>query len=149
MRLIPLVLCLALAACATTTGAKPPVTFVQSTSESRNTVVIDVRDGLNHVMAMKALTDALGLHSTVEIVDPHAGFAMTAWAASVGHDGVPDLRYRTRFVAQFLGDDWRKLQLRHEANWSRGQEWDIGFDSAQLDTMSTELRLKLGRRPEH
>jgi hypothetical protein len=45
----------------------------------------------------------------------------------------PDLRYRTRLTARFLGDDWKKLQLRHEANWARGDEWDVGYDVAQLD----------------
>jgi len=72
---------------------------------------------------------------------------MTAWLASLVRDGVPDLRYRTRFVARFVGDDWRRLQIRHEANWARGEEWDIGYDAAQLDAVSAELISRLGRRP--
>lgn len=146
MRPFPLLLALVLAGCATA-GGTPPVTFVQSTSESRNTVVIDVREGFSHASAMRTLVDALGANYIVEITDPRAGFAMTSWAASTARDGVPELRYRTRFVAQFMGEDWRKLQLRHEANWARGQEWDVGFDAAQLDSMAAGLRLKLGRRP--
>jgi hypothetical protein len=62
-------------------------------------------------------------------------------------NGVPDLRYRTRFVAQFTGDDWRKLQLRHEANWAHGEEWDVGFDAVQLDSVANDLRTKMGRKP--
>ena len=146
MRSSPLLLSLLLAGCAST-GGTPPATFVHSTAESRNTVVIDVREGLSRPAAMRALTDALGVNYTVEITDPRAGFAMTAWAASTAREGVPELRYRTRFVAQFMGEDWRKLQLRQEANWARGQEWEVGFDAAQLDSMSMELRAKLGRRP--
>jgi hypothetical protein len=147
MRSSSLVLSLFLAGCVSTGGAAPPATFVHSTAESRNTVVIDVREGLTRPVAMRILTDALGVNYTVEITDPRAGFVMTAWAASTAREGVPELRYRTRFVAQFTGDDWRKLQLRQEANWARGQEWEVGFDAAQLDSMSTELRSKLGRRP--
>ena len=71
---------------------------------------------------------------------------MTAWQASLLRDGVPDLRYRTRVTARF-GDDWKKLQLRHEANWARGDEWDVGYDVAQLDSVTTELRAKLGKKP--
>jgi hypothetical protein len=59
---------------------------------------------------------------------------------------VPDLRYRTRVTGKFVGDDWRKLQLRDEANWQRGSEWDVGYDIAQLDSVAAELRTKLGRR---
>ncbi|MDB4884888.1 MAG: hypothetical protein JWN79_326 [Gemmatimonadetes bacterium] len=146
MRVSPLVLSLLLAGCATA-GGNPPATFVHSTAESRNTVVIDVREGLSRAAAMRTLTDALAANYTVEVTDPRAGFVMTAWAASTAREGVPELRYRTRFVAQFTGDDWRKLQLRQEANWARGQEWEVGFDAAQLDAMSTELRARLGRRP--
>ena len=122
----------------------PPSTFVQSTAEARAARVIDVRDGLPHAQAMKLLTDALGERYTVEVIDPRAGFVMTSWQASQLRDGVPDLRYRTRITAKFLGDDWRKLQLRDEANWARGEEWDIGFDAAQLDLTTDELRGKLG-----
>jgi hypothetical protein len=60
-------------------------------------------------------------------------------------DGVPDLRYRTRLIARFMGDNWNALQLRNEANWARGDEWDIGYDAAQLDTVSTLLRQRLGK----
>ncbi len=146
MRPHVLLLALSLAGCASS-GAAPPSTFVRSNAESRTTRTVDVREGFTKATAMRTLTDVLALHYTVEITDPRAGFAMTSWEASLVHDGVPDLRYRTRFVAQFLGDDWRKLQLRHEANWARGDEWDIGYDAAQLDSVANELRLKMGRHP--
>jgi hypothetical protein len=94
---------------------------------------------------MRALTDALGQRFTVDVVDPRAGFVMTAWQAAI-RDGVPDLRYRTRVTARFLGDDWRLLQLRDEAHWARGDEWDIGYDAAQLDSVAIDLRAKLGKK---
>ena len=146
MRLPLCALLVVLASCVSG-GPKPPDTFVQSTAESRNTRVIDVRDGFTKATAMRALTDALGTHYTVEVSDPRAGFAMTAWEASLVRDGVPDLRYRTRFIAQFLGEDWKKLQLRHEANWAKGDEWEVGYDAVALDSVATELRAKLGRKP--
>ncbi len=128
-------------------ASAPPATFVRSTAESRTTRVVEVREGLSHPQAMRLLTDALGQRYTVEAQDPRAGFAMTAWQATLVHEGVPDLRYRTRITARFLGEDWRRLQLHGEANWARGDEWDVGFDSAQLDSAVADLRAKLGRRP--
>jgi hypothetical protein len=135
-----------LAACASVGGA-PPASFVRSNAEGRTTRTIDVREGLGRAASMRALTEVLGTRYSVEVTDSRAGFAMTAWEASLVHDGVPDPRYRSRFIAQFLGDDWSKLRLRHEANWARGDEWDVGYDAGQLDSMSAELRAKLGRRP--
>jgi hypothetical protein len=133
-------------ACASSGGA-PPETFVQSTADLRATRIIDVREGFTHAQAMRVLVEALGQRYTVDVADARAGFAMTAWRASLVRDGVPDLRYRTRMSARFIGDDWRKLQLRGEANWARGDEWDIGVDVPQLDSTTSELSAKLGSRP--
>ena len=141
-----LILVLGIVGCASAAN-NAPTTFIRSTSDAQVTRVIDVRDGLSHAQAMRLLTDALALRYTVEVVDPRAGFAMTAWQASIQRDGVPDLRYRTRITGKFIGDDWRKLQLRHEANWQRGSEWDIGYDAAQLDSVASEIRAKVAKRP--
>ena len=106
---------------------------------------VEVRDGLTHQQAMRTLVDALSQRYVVDVVDPRAGFAMTTWQASLSRDGVPDLRYRTRFVARFV-DDWRALQVHSEARWARGDEADVGYDSAQLDSLATDLRGKLGKK---
>jgi hypothetical protein len=133
-------------AVAASVSAAPP-TFVRSTAESQVTRTIDVRDGLTHAQAMRLLTDALSQRYTVDVTDPRAGFVMTSWQASVLRDGVPDLRYRTRITARFNGDDWRKLTVRDEANWARGDEWEIGYDAAQLESVVTDLKAKLGKKP--
>lgn len=144
--LVPLTACASLFARGPAPGS-PPSSFVRSTAELRATRMIQVREGLARADAMKLVTDALEQRYVVEVVDPRAGFAMTAWQASVMRDGVPDLRYRTRLTAKFIGDDWRSLQLRGEANWARGDEWDIGYDAAQLDTTARDLRDRLSSKP--
>jgi hypothetical protein len=143
--LIPLVSCATLRR--TTGSESPPASFVQTTAELRATRLVEVREGLARADAMKLVADALGHRYVVEVADPNAGFTMTAWRASMSRAGVPNLRYRTRLTARFLGDDWRRLQLRGEANWARGDEWEIGYDAAQLDTASRELRERLGPKP--
>lgn len=148
---LSLVLLLTLTACAPLfrrggSEAAPPSSFVHSTAELRATRMLPVREGLARPEAMKLVSDALGRRYVVEVTDPASGFTMTAWRASM-RGGVPDLRYRTRIIARFLGDDWRRLQLRSEANWARGEEWDIGYDVAQLDTASRELQERLSPRP--
>ena len=126
--------------------AKPPASFVRSTADVRATRMIEVREGLARPQALRIVTDALSEKFVVEVTDPRAGFVMTAWQSSLMRDGVPDLRYRTRLIARFMGENWNTLQLRDEANWARGDEWDIGYDAAQLDTVSTLLRQRLGKQ---
>jgi hypothetical protein len=163
MRLPPLLLACALVACSTSRNPDPatgasrsaapangasaaPSSFVRTTAEAPATRSIEVRDGLTHQQAMRTLADALSQRYVVDVVDPRAGFAMTTWQASLMNGGVPDLRYRTRFVARFV-DEWRSLQVRSEARWARGEEADIGYDSAQLDSLAADLRTKLGKKP--
>ena len=160
MRFPPLLLASALIACAssgkpapvesTVRAATPgsglaPASFVRTTADAPAMRSIDVRDGLSRQTAMRSLTDALGQRYVVDVVDPRAGFAMTTWQASLSREGVPELRYRTRIVARFV-DDWRALQVRSEARWARGDEADVGYDSAQLDSLATDLRGKLGKK---
>lgn len=161
MRLPPLLLACALTACASsgktaaavsergtvTPGSGfAPATFVRTTADAPAMRSIDVRDGLSRQTAMRSLTDVLSQRYVVDVVDPRAGFAMTTWHASLMRDGVPDPRYRTRFVARFV-NDWRALQVRSEARFARGEEPDVGYDSAQLDSVANELRTKLGKKP--
>jgi hypothetical protein len=153
MHLRSLLLLLSLTACRSlpfaphreSEDAKPPASFVRSTADVRATRMIEVREGLARPQALRIVTDALSERFVVEVTDPRAGFVMTAWQSSLMRDGVPDLRYRTRLIARFMGENWNTLQLRDEANWARGDEWDIGYDAAQLDTVSTLLRTRLGK----
>jgi hypothetical protein len=153
MRLIRLLaLAILLGACASagahpTDPGAPPSSFVRTTAELRASRMIEVREGLPKAQALRMVIEGLEPRYTVEVTDSRAGFVMTAWQSSVIRDGVPDLRYRTRLTARFIGDDWRTLQLRGEANWARGDEWDIGYDVAQLDSVATDLRARLSRKP--
>jgi hypothetical protein len=153
MRLRVLSLLLALAGCRSlpthraNDTATPPSSFVHSTAELRATRLVEVREGMPRPEALRLLVEALAERYVVEVTDPRAGFVMTAWQAGLMRDGVPDLRYRTRMTAKLLGDDWRAVQLRSEANWARGDEWDIGYDFAQLDTVATQLRARLSPKP--
>jgi hypothetical protein len=124
-----------------------PASFVRSTSDTRSTRLIDLRDGLTKPLAWRTALEVLGTEHTVDVRDETAGFAMTPWEATVVRDGVPDLRYRTRVTLRFLGEDWKQLQVRAEANWRvRGDEWEVGFDEALLEKVTSDLQSRLGKR---
>jgi len=124
----------------------PPTTFVQSTSDIRATRVIDVRDGLTKVNAFRAATDLLTQRFSIDVSDQRAGFLMSPWQAGSTPAGAPDLRYRTRVVIRFLGEDWKQASIRAEANWQKGEEWEIGYDGKILDDVAAELKAKIGKR---
>ena len=74
---------------------------------------------------------------------------MTPWQASFMRDGAPDLRYRTRVMIRFLGDDWKQVSVRAQANWQRPgttDEWDVGYDTQVLDDVSNDLTARVGKR---
>jgi hypothetical protein len=129
------------------TGASgPPQTFVATTSDTRSSRVIDVRDGVTKAAAFRAATDLLTQRFSVDVSDQRAGFLMTPWQATYIQNGVPDLRYRTRVIIRFVGDDWKQVLVRAEANWQHGDEWDIGYDSKVLDDVANDLRNRIGKK---
>lgn len=123
-----------------------PTSFVPSTSDAKTTRIVVVRDGLTKQVLFRTATDYLAQKYTVDVSDANAGFLMTPWQATLAREGVPELRYRTRIVLRFLGDDWKQLAVRAEANWLRGEEWQYGYDSALLDSVSTQLTARFGKR---
>jgi len=124
-----------------------PVTFVASTAEAKTTRIVMVREGLTKQVLFRMASEYLTQKfTTVYVSDPNAGFLMTPWQASLSRDGVPELRYRTRIILRFLGDDWKQLAVNAEATWLRGEEWQYGYDAALLDSVSTHLAARLGKR---
>ena len=125
----------------------PPTSFVASTSDAKTTRIVTVRDGLTKPVLFRLATEYLiEKHNTVQVSDPNAGYLMTPWQATLARDGVPELRYRTRIILLFLGDDWKQLSVHAEANWLRGEEWEYGYDAALLDSVTTQLTARLGKR---
>lgn len=131
-------------------AASPPSTFVPTTSDVRSTRLIEVRDGISKTAEFKAATDLLNQNYSVDVSDQHSGFLMTPWQATFLRDGAPDLRYRTRVMIRFLGDDWKQVAVHSQANWQRqgaADEWDIGYDSKILDDVANELAARIGKKP--
>jgi|SRR5579884_3126178 len=127
----------------TAPAAGPPSTFVATTSDTRMTRLIDV--GLSKTAAFRSASDYLAQKYSLDVSDQHAGFLMTPWQSST-RGGTPDPRYRTRLIVRFIGDDWKQASVRAEAEWQRGDEWDVGYDTQMLDDAVVELRTRLGRR---
>jgi len=125
--------------------AGPPSTFVATTGDARMTRVIDVRDGMTKAQAFRAASDYLTQKMSIDVSDARAGFLMTPWQNSLSRGGAPELRYRTRIIIR-ISDDGKQASIRSEANWQRGDEWDVGFDSQMLEDGVVELRSRIGKK---
>lgn len=123
-----------------------PTSFIASTSDAKTTRVVMIREGLTKQALFRIASEYLSQKYTVYVSDINAGFLMTQWQATLARDGAPELRYRTRIVLRFLGDDWKQVAVNAEANWLRGEEWQVGYDAALLDSVSTNLTARLGKR---
>lgn len=122
----------------------PPSTFMFTTSDARLTRVIDVRDGLTKAQVFKAASDYLSDKYTIDVSDSRAGFLMTPWQNSLIRAGGPDLRYRTRLIIR-VSEDGKQASVRSEANWQRGEDWDVGFDARMMEDAVVELRTRFGK----
>jgi hypothetical protein len=129
------------------TGGGPPPTFSRTTADLRVSKLIDVRDGLTKTALFRAATDVLSSKYSIDVSDQKAGFLMTPWQASFARAGMPDLRYRTRVIVRFVGEDWKQVLVRAEANWQRDEEWDVGVDNVLLDEVVNDIRNRIGKKP--
>jgi len=145
-------LLVALPACASLprVGGNPvggtPASFERLGNEAQLSRTIQVRAGMSRAVAWRTLTEYLSQRHTIAVQDQNGGFAMTAWEASAMREGVPDLRYRTRIIAHFIGEDWPQLYVRVDAGWKEGDQWQVGIDRQLLDRVAAELQTVLGPR---
>jgi hypothetical protein len=128
-----------------TTGGPPP-TFARTTADLKVSHVIDVREGMSKTALWRAASEVLSSKYSIDVSDQKAGFLMTPWQASFSRAGMPDLRYRTRVIIRFVGEDWKQVLVRAEANWQRDDEWDVGVDNALLDDVSNDVKSKIGKK---
>ncbi len=129
-----------------TTGGPPP-TFSRTTADLKVSRLIDVREGMSKAtLFWRAANEVLSSKYSVDVSDQRAGFLMTPWQASFSRAGMPDLRYRTRVIIRFVGEDWKQVLVRAEANWQRDDEWDVGVDNALLEDVSNDVKAKVGKK---
>ncbi|HEV8446009.1 MAG TPA: hypothetical protein VGQ44_04295 [Gemmatimonadaceae bacterium] len=128
-----------------TTGGPPP-SFSRTTADLKVSRLIDVREGVSKTTLWRGANEVLSSKYSIDVSDQKAGFLMTPWQASFSRAGMPDLRYRTRVIIRFVGEDWKQVLVRAEANWQRDDEWDVGVDNALLDEVSNEVKTKIGKK---
>ena len=128
-----------------TTGGPPP-TFSRTTADLKVSRLIDVREGVSKTTLWRGANEVLSSKYSIDVSDQKAGFLMTPWQASFSRAGMPDLRYRTRVIIRFVGEDWKQVLVRAEANWQRDDEWDVGVDNALLEEVSNEVKATIGKK---
>lgn len=129
------------------TSGGPPPTFSKTTADLKVSRLIELREGMTKATLFRNATEVLSAKYSVDVSDAKAGFLMTPWQASFSRAGMPDLRYRTRVIVRFVGEDWKQVLVRAEAQWQRDDEWDVGVDNALLDEVVNDVKAKIGKKP--
>jgi hypothetical protein len=95
-----------------------------------------------------AVVAVLSREFDVEVAQKDSGYVQTAWKRTyVVAKGVQSERYRARLVVKFLGADWRTVQVRSDALWYGGYDWEQGYDTILLEHAYGDLQGSIGRVP--
>jgi hypothetical protein len=122
--------------------SKAPPSFVKTNDTTKMVALLDLRTDLPKDTLWRVVTAALDRRYKLQVQDRTAGVAQTTWQSPKDSDGIPDLRYRMRVSVRFIGTDWRRLEVRCEANW---KTQETGFDRVLLAEAIADLKTRVGR----
>src|SRR6266498_4920373 len=122
-------------------SAEAPKTFIETHDEGGVWKNVEVRDGLEKEELWRKVVDALTHDFDVEVLDKDSGYLRSAWKYSYVSSTKRYDQYRNRITVKFIGDDWKVVQLKVEANWfsKSAGDWVLGYDSQLLRDVYTEL----------
>lgn len=107
---------------------------------------IEIRDGLEKNDLWRVVVDAVSQQFDLEVLDKESGYMRSSWKySSIGRGDRAD-SYGNRISIKFLGDDWKTLQLKCEAQWYDPKEgWISGYDTRFLKDVYSQLQGRVGR----
>jgi hypothetical protein len=134
MRLVLLVLVsLAITACV-------PHTFVRTMEPTWAS--IELREGLEGTAAWQEVCDTLGKLFDLEMLHQGSGYLRTGWLYT--WTGRVTENYRVRVTVKF-SPDWKKCEVKSEAEYGGASGWTMGYDSRLLETVKTDIMGRIGR----
>ena len=126
--------------------AGPPTTFRPTLDESGTWRSVEVREGLDKDELWTAVVGVLSREFELEVAEKDSGHVRTAWKRTyVVGKGVLSERYRARLVVKLLGTDWKTVQVRSDALWFGGYDWEQGYDTILLERAYGDLQDRIGR----
>ncbi len=119
---------------------KTPPSFVRTMEPGW--VSVEIRDGVKPEDAWNSALDLLARKFDMEVLSKDNGYMRTVWLNSWTGQLRED--YRVRVTVKF-SPDYKKVDIKSEANYQSGAGWVMGSDSALLQTLKTDLMGTVGR----
>lgn len=129
-----------LSGCAIQHGGAMPNSF--SRANAPGWTSIEMRDELEYTKAWNIVVNILVRDFEIKVLAKDEGYIQTGWLHS--WSGIYQANYRVRVIVKF-SDDRQKLELKPEAQYLIGVNWQIGVDSRLVSTLKSDLMGTLSR----
>lgn len=117
-----------------------PPSFVKTMAPTWASV--EIREGVQFEDAWSSVTDLLVKNFDLEVISKENGYIRTGWLYT--WTGRYTAHYRVRITTKF-SQDRKKLEIKSEANLKTAYGWQIGTDTALLQTLKTDIMGTIGR----
>ncbi len=119
-----------------------PESFVQVMEPTWASV--EIREDMSSEKAWQQVVDILAKKFELEMISREGGYVRTSWIHTWWMVGELTTNYRVRAIVKF-SPDWKKVDIKTEANYLKGQQWIVGTDTRLLQTVKTDIMGVVGR----
>lgn len=115
-----------------------PVNFVRlsGANETDAWISIPVRDEVSYDDAWEAVTDAVSKRFSIEMISKPDGYLRTGW--HFGWTGRNTPNYKVRIIVKY-SQKRKVVDIKCEAEQLTRQGWIMGFDTALIQTVRTDI----------
>jgi hypothetical protein len=105
---------------------------------------IEIREGMGSEEAWQQVVDVLAKKFELEMISREGGYVRTSWIYTWWKVGELTENYRVRAIVKF-SPDWKKVDIKTEANYLKKGGWIVGTDTRLLQTVKTDIMGVVGR----
>ncbi len=119
-----------------------PKSFVQVMAPTWDTV--EIRGNISPEEAWQQVVDVLAKKFELAMISREGGYLRTSWIYTWWKVGELTENYRVRAIVKF-SPDWKKVDIKTEANYLKKGSWMVGTDTRLLQTVKTDIMGVVGR----
>jgi hypothetical protein len=113
---------------------KAPTGFVKTNDVGWSS--IQLRDDLKFDKAFDAVLDVVAKRFEMDVISKEGAYGRSQWNYRWGV--AEGTSYRTRVIFKFTPDK-TKVDIKTEAEYLRGNRWEMGFDTRLLETVKQDI----------
>ena len=123
-------------------AATMPKSFVEASEPGWTS--IDLREDVDTDQAWTEVIDILAKRFELEVISKDGKYIRTTWLYTWWKKGEVTDKYRVRAVVKF-SPSGKTVDIKTEAQFLKGNQWIVGYDTRMLSTIKTDIGGILGR----